>query len=482
MDIENTKPLEKFLYLIQISGIVIVPIIITLFIIAIYKRQYVRDNWLSYRNRPYIMPFASFFAPEGYNVTTISNFRFVTGEIIQNLIKLVLAPIHFILKTISSSIKDINGVLNKMRKFIYNMRTNILNYFSDITMRFNDFLATFQFIMIKLTDTLGKLGAIGRTAQYIMYVLASTLQVIVNVIGDILRTIIYALIAMGILLFLWMPALGALLTILAAGMGIAYCFDPDTLIDMENNNKKKISELQIGDKIKGGIIEGIMVASSNNIEMYDYDGIIVSGQHFVYEQKWIKVKDSSKSKKINYKKNKIYCLITDSNLIFIDNIKFRDLEETKDVNTLNKINRMIMENLNNQKYLFKKEQFDNSGFYKNTLIKMYNGLYKRIKDLQIGDKTSQGEVISIIKSRSKKYLYKIEDEICSGENIIYQENNWNKVFNLGVLYKKKTILYHITTEKGIIETQKNIYRDYNEIKQALVLTDIQNIILENINN
>ena len=132
----------------------------------------------------------------------------------------------------------------------------------------------------------------GRVAQYMLYVVGASLEVIVNVIGEILRTIIYILIALSILLFWWYPVLAALLGFLAAGMGIAFCFDPDTLIDMEDGKRKKISCIAIGDKIKNGIVEGIIKASSKNIDMYDYKNIIVSGEHLVYENKWIRVKES----------------------------------------------------------------------------------------------------------------------------------------------------------------------------------------------
>tara|TARA_Y100000991_G_scaffold199272_1_gene170894 strand:+ start:867 stop:1628 length:762 start_codon:yes stop_codon:yes gene_type:complete len=239
MDNSDKEPVRKLLYFIQIIGIISIPIIITLYIIALYYRDYVRENWIYYRSKPFILPFAGFFAPENSGISTTSNLNFTIGNIVKKVINILLAPVLFILNTITSAIKDIGGVLNTMRDFISNMRSNILGYFSEITDRFDNVLSTLQYILIKLNDILGKAGAMGRVAQYMLYVVGTSLEVIVNVIGEILRTIIYILIALSILLFWWYPVLAALLGFLAAGMGIAFCFDPDTLIDMEDGTQKK---------------------------------------------------------------------------------------------------------------------------------------------------------------------------------------------------------------------------------------------------
>ena len=141
-----------------------------------------------------------------------------------------------------------------------------------------------------------------------------------------------------------------------------------------------------------------------------------------------------------------------------------------------------MKHLNNIDYTPIKNNFDYNGFYKNTLIKMKNGLYTRIKDIKVGDFTSQGIVVSIIKNISGNYLYDYNDEICSGENIIYHDNIWKRLYTIGKKIKKKAILFHLSIDNGIIETKNNIYRDFTEIKDEKVMKKIQELILSNINN
>lgn len=481
MDTNDKEPIRKLLYFIQILCILSIPVIITYVLVLISWREYIRDNWIYYRNKPYIIPFAGFLSPEGSGISTVSNFNLTIGNIVKEVIKLLLSPVYFLFNTLMEAVKQISGVLNSMRDFINSIRSNILGYFSEITSRFDNVLATLQYILIKLNDILGKAGAMGKVAQYLLYTVGATLEVVINVIGEILRIIIYILIALSILLFWWFPVLAAILGILAAGMGIAYCFDPDTKIDMKDGSNKKISEICIGDEIKGGLVEGIMKASSKNIKMYNYKNIIVSGEHLVYENKWIKVKESKYSEKIDYNKDYIYCLITENNLIYINNNKFLDYEEISDKEILTEIEKITMGKLNNSKYESLGNNFDYNGFYKNTLIKMKNNKYIRIKDIEIGDETSQGKVVAIIKNISIGYLYNYNDDICSGENIIYTDNLWKRVYSVGNIYKKKAVLYHISTENGVIESKNNIYRDFTEINDNETLENIEKIILKNIN-
>ena len=123
--------------------------------------------------------------------------------------------------------------------------------------------------------------------------------------------------------------------------------------------------MKVGDIIKGGEVNGIMIATSKNVEMYSYYDIIVSGEHLVYEDKWIRVKESKHSKKHNYNKKYIYCLITESNSIYIDNHKFKDYEEINNKEILTKIERITMKKLNNVDYVPLENNFDYNGFYKN---------------------------------------------------------------------------------------------------------------------
>ena len=102
-----------------------------------------------------------------------------------------------------------------------------------------------------------------------------------------------------------------------------YCFDPNTLIQMADGSEKKIKEIQLGDNTKGGEVTGVFQFKASD-EIHDYKGVTVAGSHYVKEDgKFIMVKDSPLSIKIN-KIPVVYSLDTTGRRIFIKDIEFAD--------------------------------------------------------------------------------------------------------------------------------------------------------------
>ena len=96
-------------------------------------------------------------------------------------------------------------------------------------------------------------------------------------------------------------------------------------------NGKKIQEYKIGETINGSIINGIVELDGNDINLFVYKEVLVSGTQLVFENnKWIRVHQSSIAKKTNYISNRVYHLITNDNLVKINTILFRDFCETND--------------------------------------------------------------------------------------------------------------------------------------------------------
>ena len=102
-----------------------------------------------------------------------------------------------------------------------------------------------------------------------------------------------------------------------------YCFDPKTLIQMANGSTKKIKDIQLGDTTKGGEVTGVFQFKATD-EIHDYKGVTVAGSHYVKEDgRFIMVKDSPLSTKIN-KIPVVYSLDTTDRRIFINDIEFAD--------------------------------------------------------------------------------------------------------------------------------------------------------------
>lgn len=129
---------------------------------------------------------------------------------------------------------------------------------------------------------------------------------------------------------------------------IMYCgFDGNTRI----NNKKikyiKLHEL-LGNDCK---VSAIIKYLSEDIVMYNYNNIIVSGSTPILEdKKWIRVYESKYAIKIkHYKKKYIYHLATTNLNIPIQSHIFRDFMEYKEKKITNEIDSIVLEHLNNNK-------------------------------------------------------------------------------------------------------------------------------------
>jgi hypothetical protein len=114
----------------------------------------------------------------------------------------------------------------------------------------------------------------------------------------------------------------------AGGGGPAGCFVKGTMVQMANGTEKEITTIDIGDKIRGGIVQAKMEFMPQNI--YNYKGVLVSGSHWVVENnQFIEVEDS-KHGILTDKVEPVYTFKTSDNRIWINNIEFGDFETGSD--------------------------------------------------------------------------------------------------------------------------------------------------------
>lgn len=121
------------------------------------------------------------------------------------------------------------------------------------------------------------------------------------------------------------------LSAVGGGLGAYFgCFTADTLIEMADGSRKQIKDILIGDNTKGGTVFSVHVIAAPASEMYSYLGVNVTGAHAVNENgKWIRVKDSRLSKKIDSDASLVFDLGTTDHRIWVGGIEFADDFETE---------------------------------------------------------------------------------------------------------------------------------------------------------
>jgi len=256
-----------------------------------------------------------------------------------------------------------------------------------------------------------------------------------------------------------------------------FCFDEFTKLD----NGVFIKDIKIGDKIGDNcFVKSVMKFSSEYNEMFEYNGIIVSGSHEVFENgKWIRISQSKIANIIIYNKPFIYCLETTTGEIPIKGIRFKDFYETVDKQLLNNYYTLFRDYLNTQNINIKniqthKASYYNTGFTSDTIIKCW-GKNTNVDEIKIGDTIFGSRVIGLVKTTSDNIdLYKYKNIQCSGNNVIYNNGSYKLIKQIGIKTKNNTdYLYHIMTDDNRLILGNNEFRDFNVIldKKIIDLTD-----------
>ena len=107
----------------------------------------------------------------------------------------------------------------------------------------------------------------------------------------------------------------------------AFCFEADTPVEMADGSECPISEVQIGDMTAGGIVYSKTVADGLKEPWFDYQGVIVTGSHTLFENgRWIRVQDSANAIRVDARPE-AHCLGTSEHEIIVRGIRFGDMDE-----------------------------------------------------------------------------------------------------------------------------------------------------------
>jgi hypothetical protein len=355
----------------------------------------IKDNWAEERCQPQNIPFAGFInKPDDATITnfTQDNFNYCTQNILQDVTKVAVMPLNFITKSLTMLYITIANSIQLIRVMIDSIRKNLIKIINDILDKTINITIPLREITMSISDALGKTTGILVTKFYILIGLFDIVKGIFSAIVEATAIlaippaaaiIIFAALLMFPLMII--PSIFLLIITVLAGMGMyvenrfeneQVCFDKNTLLTMYNGSLKSIIDIQVGDKlINNNIITEKFTLCAKNIDMYKLtDETIISESHYIkYNNNWIKIKDYPHCEKINnYNEPFIYCINTASKRILIGNNEYLDWDDIIDT-TINKKQHCYNED---------------------TIISLFNGSQKIIKNIKIGDILSHGEKVT----------------------------------------------------------------------------------------
>lgn len=504
------KIYEKLGYIDQYGGSVFIFVFITIILILIIQYCITKSNaeeiirdWPNQRCNPLIIPYAGYIThPEGTTASdyTQENFTYCTQRILSSITGNAVEPYAYIVSVFYGVINQLNDSVQYVRAIFDRIRNAILAVIQNIINRLFNILAPLQNIILGAKDILNKTQAIMTSVLFsalgAYYALKSLLGAIAQFIANILIALAIIIAILFTIAILFPPAaipagvltgiflltsipFALLLAFMGEYLGIygyriprLKCFDKNTLIQMNDGTIKKICEIQVGDILENNNeVTACVKVETKGSTMYYLNNIIVSDTHIVkYEQKWIPVSKHPNAIKIAvYNEPFLFCLNTANKTITINNFVFTDWDEIYN-NDINKILHNKNFHLDNLKDIHSKL---NSGFDGSTKIKLHNGIYKNIKDIEIGEKLQNGEEvygIVIVNGGNieNQYTYHLGENsiIHGGPNLVICDEKISVSSTLYFCDKiklqiKNDKLYHLLTDKKTFTIQNIQFYDYN---------------------
>ena len=447
-----------------------------------FGKDYIKQNINEYNCSLFVIPFAKTFGldPEKNFQQCMKKKFSVNTKGSTNILQRLINSITAVIGGIMDAGKAVTKMLKPLTDFIINKGKSVFSKFDNITQ-----VSTFLFARIK--DLLSRMLG---TYRLLLYTFSATVLSLKST---------------------WNGPVGNILKVLGnAGVDILAfaCFTKNTMITMKNSEVKPIYKIKTGDELFiGGKVYAILKAKYNKSTIYNYNGSLVTGSHLVYENKtWKRVSEADKSilvktpNDIKY----VYCLITENNLLYANNILFTDFEEATSLELEREWDSLVLRELNCSSVLYSptdKELTDNSSnscLSGNTQIKMKNGKFKKLKNIEIGDELENTTVLGKVSVKPENiYLYTLPDTNesmyingCSpileyGIWIRAYQSSFSKKINLAGNLSKEVDnnfkdgdnfedikntenFYHLITANGKITTENYTVTDFVEVSSNTV--------------
>ena len=477
----NKTYLEKYGHSVAIT------VIILLAFFFIFSYFYIKSNlepikkdWNNMKCHPGIIPFAGMINRDPNDTvfeSTGKNFTLCTNLILKTVVDVFTKPVTSTMNSLNNTFKKIlqsGGMLQKVVAKLFEKIQKMMQYFIN---RLASIIIPVQKLFINIKDTMKKMNGV---LSAFLYTLIAQFYAMKSFVGSFIDMMIVGMIAssasivaLWLIPFSWPVAIPAtvfyvvimtLMIIIKVNMSRillissgqippkpgkpANCFHKDTIIETIKGDVK-ISDINPGDKLlNGDMVTGVFKTCGLKNNFYDLNGVIVTGNHHVYNENigWNRVENDPRSIHIPEMKEKhVFCLNTQSKKINIKNQVFMDWDEVDITDILT---------LKNKKYIYTKEDINyylNSGFFKDTLIEMDNGEKKKIQNINVGEILKGNiKITGVVKSldHKKTYNYLNDDFNVKGNNIIFKKDslaNYDKKY----IKTKDTgrFLYHIITDK-----------------------------------
>lgn len=254
----------------------------------------IKQNWPLYRCNPTYWVFSDNIA---------NDFTYCVQNTQMNMMSYLLQPVNYMISSLATIGGDVTNSLNDVRIMFSTIRTFVSDIIQNVFGVFLNMIVEFQKIIISIKDLVGKMIGIVVT---ILYVLDGSVKTMNSA---------------------WAGPPGQLVK------SIGSCFHPFTDVELANGKKYTMEQVPLGATLKGGgkVFSVMRIDNSKGESMYMLDGVLVTGEHFVWnaeDNQWMQVKNHKQA--IAYPElipPYFVCLITTNRRILLNNTTFWDWED-----------------------------------------------------------------------------------------------------------------------------------------------------------
>jgi len=141
-----------------------------------YRMKNIQSNWAANRCNPIMMPFASYFAPKGTDMSTADNFSYCVQSLMASFAPTILQPFSYLQSMSVDMMGSINDSLATSTEQSSWMTFSVSNIIGSIYGVFLNVIVEFNLIVLKLLDVQGKLTGIITTILYVMTAVQLTFE------------------------------------------------------------------------------------------------------------------------------------------------------------------------------------------------------------------------------------------------------------------------------------------------------------------
>jgi hypothetical protein len=178
----------------------------------------VKRNWNEYRCNPIYIPFAGMIRPD---IGVEENFQHCMNMFGQSIFRYAIDAIMALFKDLVAGLSEVTGSLGGVRSIFSKIRSSMLSFAAQTFGKITNSTSSISYILIKIRDVLSRFAGSGWISVFVSQALIDSAISFIFLCISLIKTFVYAMLAISIILALFQPEILILATIFAALLGAA---------------------------------------------------------------------------------------------------------------------------------------------------------------------------------------------------------------------------------------------------------------------